>query len=100
MRAKRYLLASTALAPFGLSLIPWVYASLSFFYFLAFPLCALIGLLWCGLFHRVYTGSALSERKTLRWLAPLAAFAFIVPIYFLLGALGVPLDRWEGYTPP
>jgi hypothetical protein len=93
-------LVIAALAPFGVSLVPWVYAFLSFFIFLRSPSAASLaysGVAYSAMFTQF---RRFGDRKILPWFAPFAAFAFVMPIFFLLEALGVPLDHLKGYAPP
>lgn len=94
------MLAGTALAPFGLSLIPTVYVSLVFFYLLTYPLCLLYGVLWCALFHYFYKGADTQDRRKLRWLVLLAVFAFVLPAHIILVSLGMPSLWPHGLAPP
>ena len=94
------MIVAAALAPFGISLVPWVYGFLSVFTFLTVPLCGLAGLLWCVLFREIYVETDRRDRRGLRWLIPLAVFAFVLPAHVVLAALGVPLNRIEGFMPP
>ena len=98
--AKKWVLAGTAIAPFGVSLIPSVYVAMIFFYLLTYPLCLLYGLLWCALFHYVYKQADAQNRRTVRWLALFSVFAFVLPVHIILTLLGVPSLWPHGLAPP
>jgi hypothetical protein len=99
MKTKAWVLVTTALAPFGASFIPPLYVLLVYYFSFTYPVSAFCGLTWTGLFCIMYFRAESGDRKKLRWYAPLAIFAFIVPIHLILVALGVPPFLPRNFTP-
>jgi len=99
MKTTMGVLVLTALAPFGLSLVPTLYVVLVYYYPFTYPVTAVYGLLWCALCCCLYWRTNRDERRTLRWLALLAIFAFVYPAHRILMALGVPPFLPHNFTP-
>ena len=99
IRAKTGVLVATALAPFGVSLIPPLYVVLVYYYAYTYPLSALYGFAWSALFSIMYIRTQASHRGRLRWLALLVIFAFIEPAHLILLALGVPPFLPRNFSP-
>ena len=98
MKIKIGILVTIALVPFGASFIPSLYVILVYYFWDTYPVSVFCGLTWTALFFVMYFHAESGERKTLRWCAPLAIFAFVLPIQLILGALGVEFLP-PGFTP-
>jgi hypothetical protein len=99
VKIKKWILVATALAPFGLSLIPPLYVVLVYYYSFTYLVSGLYGLWWSVLFCTMYIHAEAGDRRKLRWLALLAIFAFVEPAHLILMALGVPLFLPSSFTP-
>ncbi len=88
-----------ALVPFGASFIPIFYLLLVYSFRFTYPVSAFCGQMWKALFASMYFRAERVERRKLRWYAPLAIFAFIVPVHLILIALGVPPFLPRNFTP-
>jgi hypothetical protein len=99
MKVKVLVLLITALVPFGVSFIPTLYVLLVYYFSFTYPVSAFCGLTWTALFCIIYFRAEPGDRSRLRWYAPLAIFAFIVPVHLILMALGVPPFLPRNFTP-
>lgn len=99
MKMKAWVLLVTALVPFGISFIPTLYVLLIYYVSFTYPVSAFCGLMWTMLFCIMYFRTEPEDRRKLRWYAPLAIFAFIVPVHLILLALGVPPFLPRNFTP-
>jgi hypothetical protein len=99
MKMRALILLVTALVPFGVSFIPTLYVLLVYYFGFTYPVSAFCGLMWTTLFCIIYFRAEQGDRRKLRWFAPLAMFAFIVPVHLILRALGVPPFLPSNFTP-
>jgi hypothetical protein len=99
MKTKACILLTTALVPFGASFIPPLYVLVVYYFWFTYPVSVFCGVMWTVLFSIMYFRAEPADRRKLRWYAPLAIFAFIVPVHMILVALGVPPFLPRNFTP-
>ena len=99
MKTKAWVLLTTALVPFGTSFLPTPYLLLVHYFRFTYPLSVFCGMMWMALFCIMYFRAEPRDRRKLLWYAPLAIFAFIVPVHMIILALGVPPFLPPNFTP-